>query len=166
MFNISRSELPTPGESKEQMNNRRGFLKLTCAAALGSLMLGGSIDIFGQKKEYFSLPETVFSDSGFAFTPQTFESLVDTIFAFKGTENDSGFSMKLIEVIKRDDTKKYASDIPTDGFSLIFEIQGKAVAEDRIYQVTHSALNDFSMFISTVGKSGTRYQAVFNRVYF
>jgi hypothetical protein len=147
------------------MYNRRSFLKLTCATAFSGLMLGGSIDIFGQKKEYFPLPETIFSDSSSIFNQQTFEPLVDTIFAFKG-DDDLGFSMKLIEVVKKDDTKKYTSGIPTDGFSLIFEVQGKAVAEDRIYQVSHSALNDFSMFISTVGKSGTRYQAVFNRVYF
>lgn len=147
------------------MYNRRSFLKLTCAAAFGSLMLGGSINIFGQKKEYFPIPETIFSDGSFTFNKQTFEPLVDTIFAFKG-DDEPGFSMRLVEVITKDETKKYASEIQTDDFTLIFEVQGKDVAEDRIYQVSHSALSDFSMFISTVGKSGTRYQAVFNRVYF
>ena len=74
--------------------------------------------------------------------------------------------MKLVEVVAKNNTKSYLSRIPTDSFTLIFELQGKGGAEDKIYQVSHSALGDFSMFISTVGKSGRRYQAVFNRVYF
>lgn len=169
MFIISRSEIATTGDSNNKMNNRRSFLKLTCAAAFGGVLLGGSISSLGQQKEYFPTPETVFTDGSFSFSRQTFEPLIDTIFAFKSADKDadeSSFSMKLIEVAAKDETKKYASGIPTDGFTLIFEVQGKAAAEDKIYQVSHSALGDFSMFVSTVGKSGNRYQAVFNRVYF
>lgn len=147
------------------MYNRRRFLKLTCATAFSGLMLGAGISSFGQTKEYFSLPETTFSDSSFTFNQQTFEPLVDTIFNFKGND-DSNVSMKLIEVVTKDDTKKNSSGIPTDGFTLIFEIQGKSKLGDQIFQVSHPALTDFPMFISTVGKSGMRYQAVFNRVYF
>lgn len=147
------------------MYNRRRFLKLTCATAFSGLMLGASISSFGQKKEHFQLPGTIFSDSSFTFNQQTFEPLVDTIFTFKGGD-DSSFSMKLVEVVTKDDAKKYVSEIPTDGFTLIFEIQGKSKLEDQIFQVSHPALSDFPMFISTVGRSGARYQAVFNRVYF
>lgn len=165
MFSFSVTELPITGDPNNKMNNRRSFLKLTCAAAFGGLLLGESIISLGQRKENFPLPETILSDGAFSFSRQTFEPLVDTIFVFK-SDDEPALSMKLIEVATKDETKKYASDIPTDDFALIFENQGKIAAEDKIYQVAHSALGDFSMFVSTVGKSGRRYQAIFNRVYF
>lgn len=147
------------------MYNRRNFLKLTGAAAFGGLMIGGSSGVFGQKTERFSIPQTIFSDRSSTLTKQTFEPLLDTTFVFSNTDG-SAVSMKLVEVIGREDLKNKFDRIPTDGFTLIFEVQGKAATADKIYQVSHSALSDFPMFVSSVGKSGRRYQAIFNRVYF
>lgn len=146
------------------MYNRRNFLRLTSAAVLGGIAFSGSINVFGQKRENFPIPKTIFSQANFALNQQTFEPLVNTTFVFQG-DNGLPVSLKLVEVATTDNTKKYSSQIPVDSFTLIFEVQDKAVLEDKIYQVSHSALSDFPMFISTVGKSGRRYQAVFNRVY-
>lgn len=145
------------------MYNRRNFVKLAGAAAFGGLMLNGNINLFGQKKEDFPLPQTIYSDRSSTFSQQIFEPLTDSIFVFKN--DDSAVSMKLVEVVTKENSKNYLSRVQTESFTLIFEIQGKVVLEDKIYEVSNDALGDFSMFISTVGTSGKRYQAVFNRVY-
>jgi hypothetical protein len=152
-------------ENKKKMYNRRNFLKLTSAAAFGGLMLGGNINIFGQQQERFPIPQTILSDKTLTLTKQNFEPLLDTIFVFSN-ENGSAVSMKLVEVDGRENMKDKSSQIPTDGFTLIFEMQGKVAPGDNIYRVSHSALGDFPMFVSTVDRTGRHYQAVFNRVYF
>ena len=146
------------------MYNRRNFVKLASAAALGGLALSGNINLFGQKKEDFPLPQTIYSDKSLTFSQQMFEPLTDSIFVFKN-DDDSVVSMKLVEVITKENSKDYLSRVQTESFMLIFENQDKVVLEDKIYEVSNATLGDFSMFISTVGKSGKRYQAVFNRVY-
>lgn len=146
------------------MYNRRNFVKLAGAAAFGGLVLNGNINIFGQKQEGFPLPQTIYSDKSLTFSQQMFEPLTDSIFVFKN-DDDSKVSMKLVEVITKENSKNYLTRVQTDSFLLIFELQDNVVLEDKIYEVSNDSLGDFSMFVSTVGKSGKRYQAVFNRVY-
>lgn len=146
------------------MYNRRNFVKLAGAAAFGGLMLSGNINLLGQKKEDFPLPQTIYSDKSSTFSQQIFEPLTGSIFVFKNDDN-SEVSMKLVEVITKENSKDYLSRVQTESFMLIFEMQDKTVLEDKIYEVSNASLGDFSMFISTVGTSGKRYQAVFNRVY-
>ena len=146
------------------MYNRRNFVKLAGAAAFGAVMLNGNINLFGQQKEDFPLPQTIYSDKSSTFNQQMFEPLTDGIFVFK-SDDGSQASMKLIEVVTKENSKNYMTRVQTDSFTLIFEMQDKVVLEDKIYEVSNDTLGDFSMFISTVGKSGKRYQAVFNRVY-
>ncbi len=147
------------------MFNRRNFIKLTSLATVGGLALRGNLAVFGQTaKDYFPIPVEALSDKAHLFNPQTFEPLVNTRFFIQGNENSA--SMRLVEVVERNAKMGFSNRFATDGFSLIFEADGKGKLEDRIYEVSHPELGDFSMFVSTVGRSGKRYQAVFSRVFF
>lgn len=147
------------------MYNRRNFIKLSSLAAVGGLALGGNVNIFGQTtKDYFTIPVEAFSENVHLFKAERFETLVNTIFSASSNEL-APVSMRLVEV----DSRKKRNAIersPSEGFCLIFEVSGKSRLDDMIYQISHPELGEFSMFLSTVGQSGRRYQAVFSRVYF
>lgn len=147
------------------MYNRRSFIKFTGVATVGGLMLGSNSNIFGSDNKYFPIPAEVFSDKINLLNQQTFESLVNSSFNIM-RENLSPISMRLVEIIGKDEKKQRAEEVAFDGFSLIFEVEGKDSLGDEIYNVSHPELGEFSMFMSTVGRSGKRFQAVFSRVYF
>jgi hypothetical protein len=145
------------------MYNRRNFIKLTGLATVGGLVLGGNINIFGQVREYFPIPSEVYSDKINLFNQQTFEPLINSTFTIDGDANQ--VSMRLVEIIGKDEKKGRANQFATDEFLLIFEVDGKDSLGDKIHQISHPELGEFSMFISTVGRSGKRYQAIINRIY-
>lgn len=147
------------------MYNRRSFIKFTGVATVGGLMLGSNSNIFGKIKEYFPIPTEVVSDKINLLNQQTFEPLVNSSFTIT-RENLSSVSMRLVEIIGKDEMKHRAETVAFDGFSLIFEVEGKDSLNDEIYNISHPELGEFSMFMSTVGRSGKRFQAVFSRVYF
>lgn len=148
------------------MFNRRNFIKLTSLATVGGLALRGNTSIFGQtSKDYFPIPTEILSQSAHLFKAETFGPLINTHFMMEGNDMTS-VSLRLVEVVELNSKKAISNRFPTEGFSLIFEVEGKNELEDRIYEVSHPELGTFSMFVSTVGRSGKRYQAVFSRVYF
>jgi hypothetical protein len=148
------------------MYSRRNFLKIGGLFMAGGMTLGGNI--FGQsavQNDYFPIPTTVFSDRITSFTQQTFEPLLNTSFMVV-REDSVAVSMRLVEIVSDDNKKKFLNRVANDNFSLIFEVVGRDILEDKIYEISHAELGGFSIFISTVGRSGNRYQAVFSRVYF
>lgn len=148
------------------MYNRRNFIKLTSLATVGGLAFGSNFSLFGQTaRDYFPIPVEALSDKAHLFNPQTFEPLLNTSFAIHGNDMAPA-SMRLIEIIGQDSKHGSLNRVATDGFSLIFEVEGKSRLEDMIYEVSHPELGTFTMFVSTVGRSGRRFQAVFSRVYF
>jgi hypothetical protein len=150
------------------MFSRRKFLKIGSLATVGGLMLSGNLDILGQASEktgYFPIPTEILSQKITLLNQQTFEPLLNASFAVK-RENASAVAMRLVEIVGKDSEKDRFAKISTDSFLLIFEVTGKGRLEDKIYEISNPDLGEFPIFLSTVGRSGMRYQAVFNRVYF
>lgn len=149
------------------MFDRRTFLKLGGVAAAGGLVLGSGLSVFGQRAEsdpLFAVPETVYADSLHALSRQSFEPLLNTNFTFSQKRLLTA-QLRLAEVVEGRD-QGARSEVSTTSFLLVFEPVGVASLEDGIYKVSHPELGNFSMFISKFGQSGTKYQAVFNRVTF
>ena len=156
------------------MKSRRKFLKIGSLALFGGLVLGGSQNIFSQTtkgKNLFPVPPETLADTVSNFRSSTFEPLIDSFFSFRRTDltnsgatRISNISLRLVEVVAKENAVT-ASGKNLEGFSLIFEMTGKAKPEDKIYTVSHPSLGDFEIFISSVGKSGKRFQAIFNRIY-
>ncbi len=160
------------------MVSRRTFLHLGSIAVAGGLAFGADINVFGQtteKTRYFPIPANAYSDNLMSLNRQTFEPLLNTAFSFQKKDEDedlsltqkdrSPTSLRLVEIVGDEQTKKYLSRTPIDSFTLIFEGAKRRGLGDSIYTVAHPELTQFSMFISTVGRSKIRYQAVFSRVY-
>ena len=156
------------------MESRRNFLKIGSLALLGGLMLSGGQNIFSQtakSKGLFSVPPETLGDKVSTFRSSIFEPLVDTIFSIRktnltnwGAARISNMSLRLVEVVTQGNIVT-ANGKNLEGFTLIFEAVGKTKPEDKIYAVSHPSLGDFEISISTVGRSGKRFQAVFNRFY-
>ncbi len=150
------------------MFSRRKFLKVGSLATVGGLLLSGNINVLGQtsnKTGYFPIPTEILSEKATLLNQQTFEPLLNAVFSVRG-ENNSAVSMRLVEIVGKDSKQDSFSTIPTDSFLLIFEVVGKDSLEDKIYEISNPSLGEFPIFVSTVGRSGKRFQAVFNRVYF
>lgn len=150
------------------MYNRRDFLKTGGLVIIGGLALGGNADLFGKtikKSGYFPLPPGVNSNDVSLFNKQTFEPFLNTNFSVR-RKNSAQIPMRLVEVVGSDNKKNSFNTEATDDFLLVFEVIGKERLEDKIYNIAHPELGEFSIFVSTVGRSGKRYQAVFSRVYF
>lgn len=157
------------------MFSRRNFLQLSGTAVVGGLVLGSNINVLGQRAErsdYFPVPATAYSDNVNSFSRQTFDPLIDTSFSLTDPDEETALitkggaaTLRLVEVVGDEKTKKYLARKPIDSFSLIFEGNARNRLGDKIYTFTHPQLGTFSMFISTVGMSGNRYQAAFSRLY-
>ncbi len=177
---------PTYFPYKKNMNTRRNFLKIGSAAVIGGLLLPNGKSVFGQSKkgdDYFPIPAEVYADSINSFTYNTFEPLVGSTFEISNRAfgfdkpNWASVSLRLVEVVRAENNSKLFGQKSGDCFSLIFEEAGgrKLLSKsklrvqtnlpDKIYKMAHPNLGEFSLFISTVGRSGKRYQAVINRVY-
>lgn len=147
------------------MYSRRDFIRLSSLAAAGGVALAGGFNVFGQKgTDLFPIPADALSDRAFSFNSQTFEPLLNSTFAVDLMDGRTA-SLRLVEVLPKEGKKTVWERIPTDGFSLIFQNSGRGRLEDKIYSVSHPELGNFPLFVSTVGRSGRRYQAVFSRVY-
>lgn len=138
------------------MYDRRNFIKLTSLAAVGGLALRGDLAVFGSTVG--TLPQNLQLSN-----PETFEPLLNTNFFIKGNGLRAS-SIRLVDVVKRNLKKSSTNRFPTEGFTLVFENDGKGKLEDKIHEVSHPQLGTFSMFVSTVDRSGKSYQAVFCRV--
>jgi hypothetical protein len=150
------------------MFSRRKFLKVGSVATVGGLLFGGNINVLGQvsdKTGYFQVPIEVLSEKAALLNRQSFESLLNAVFSVRG-ENASQVSLRLVEIVDNDRKTKSISTANTDSFTLIFEVVGRGRLQDKIYQVSNPSLGEYPIFVSTVGRSGNRFQAVFNRVYF
>ena len=155
------------------MNSRRNFLKIGGLAAAGSLVLG-SKSIFSQtagNETFFSVPKSIHSSLCYSTDCETFEPLINTVFQIKkeglnkhGKESLPNVSLRLVEVIKHKYDMNRLGKQSGKGFSLIFQAENKKMLEDKIYQISHPQTGEFPLFISTVGRSGKRYQAVFSHV--
>ncbi len=150
------------------MFSRRKFLKVGSLATVGGLILSGNINVLGQtsdKTGYFPIPTEILSEKAAQLNQQSFEPLLNAVFSVRG-ENISEVSMRLVEIIGKDGKQNGFSTVNTDSFLLIFEVVGKGRLEDKIYEISNPGLGEFPIFVSTVGRSGKRFQAVFNRIYF
>ena len=149
------------------MKSRRDFLKIGSLAVVGGLFLGEGTSVFSQiikNGDYFPIPTAAYSNQINSFSCNTFEPLIKTVFTIE-EKKSAKVSLWLVEVVDENIKAARLSRISGESFSLIFEAENNAPLEDKIYKMTHPQLGEFSLFISTVGRSGKRYQAIFNRVY-
>jgi hypothetical protein len=147
------------------MYDRRSFLKTGTMSVLGGYLLLGQGDIFGQSKKqagYFAIPDAVYSDKTTAFTRDMFVPHLNSSFTVSSGKHRLG-SLRLAEVAERDVKIIRFETANIDSFNLIFAAEGNLTLDDAIYRISHPGLGEFSMFVSTVGRSGSRYQAVFSR---
>ena len=147
------------------MDSRRDFLKLGGLAFIGSLALGTGNIVFGQteKNKLFPIPSAVYADNAFYFTHLNFEPLVNTNFEMT-KKSQSIVTLRLVEVVNDQLKGNLEQGFAGESFMLIFERNGGKALPDKIYDIYHPNLGNFQLFISTVGRSGIRYQAVVNRV--
>lgn len=155
------------------MNSRRNFLKIGSLAAAGSIVFG-SRNIFSKtagNETYFSIPTGIRSNLCYSTNCETFKPLINTIFLIKSEalstnerKKAPNSSLRLVEVVEHRFSKRRLNKISGEGFSLIFQAEDKKALEDKIYQISHPQTGEFPLFISTVGRSGKRYQAVFCHV--
>lgn len=124
----------------------------------GTVLLGS--ETFGQKLG--DIPADVYADRLSSFTAAVFESTVGSNFAFSVGGNRR--FLRLEEVEQSDFKAKAKQTAVTSGFLLIFESVSTDSIPDGIYEVTHPELGTFAMSMSTLGVSGRRYQASFNRI--
>lgn len=151
------------------MNTRREFLKIGSLAIVGGLFLSGNEIAFGQtaqKKGYFQIPAEIYAERANSLSVANFEPLVNSSFVIK-RKNIGDAVLKLVEVVNdKDKRANSGGKISTESFSLIFQTgRGVKKLADKIYTVNHPELGEFRIFLSSVGRSGNRYQAVFNRLY-
>lgn len=156
------------------MNSRRRFLKIGGLALAGGFMFGGK-NIFSQTVkggDYFPVPTDALGDSAALLRYETFEPLINTSFEIKTERSNetienkqSNKFLRLIEVVKHTYGENQRSRVFSAGFTLIFQLETTEPLADAIYEVSHPQTGEFALFISTVGRSGRKYQIVFNRVY-
>jgi hypothetical protein len=148
------------------MNSRRYFIKLSGLALIGGLAANSSLKVFGQTsrgRDYFLIPDEAYAAR--IFSPADFEPYLESVFRVSDKQEGIENSLRLVEIVENDSQAIAPGARYVNRFSLIFEKQGKADLADKIYRFSHPSMGDFEIFISTVGRSGKRYQAVFSYVY-
>lgn len=151
---------------KKNMNSRRDFLKLGGMAVVGGLVLGEGSTVFSQRltKKYFPLPIETYADAPSLMNYEMFEPLIKTVFEVQRGKAGRA-RLRLVEATRSEYSSNRLTRIGGEGFSLIFEAENDVRLDDKIYKMTHPQLGSISIFVSQVGQSGKRFQAVFNRVY-
>ena len=147
------------------MNSRRNFMKLGALALVGGFALTAAASILGQEKNrLFPIPPAATQDAAYYFDQKNFEPLVDSDFQIGDSNNLRSATVRLVEVVdnKRDENAQLG--MIGASFTLIFESRSRKPLPEQIYSISHPALGEFSLFVSTVGRSGKRYQAVINRI--
>lgn len=154
------------------MNSRRRFLKIGGLAVAAGFIFGGK-NIFSQTTgsgDYFPAPLDTLASAASLLNYEAFEPLINTSFEIKAKssierigKSAANKSLRLVEVVKHTYNENRQSRVFSTGFSLIFEIEGKGKLADKIYEISHPQAGEFPIFISNVGRSGRRYQSVFNR---
>lgn len=148
------------------MYDRRSFLKTGTLSVLGGYLFLGHGNSFGRSKQdvgYFAIPDSVLSDTTSTFTRETFLPHLNSSFTLVNRKMRALGSLRLAEIPDRNiEAGSFESD-NIDGFNLIFANEGKLALADGVHRVSHPAIGEFSIFVSTVGRSGLRYQAVFAR---
>jgi len=93
-------------------------------------------------------------------TEESFRPLLNSIFKLK-LEDGNAIDVKLTDV---NSGKKQRED--HECFSLLFQDAAKSSLQQRIYELAHPELGQFSLFLVPVGADdkGHDYEAVFNRI--
>lgn len=127
-------------------------------------MLSGVGTVFAQiGKESFKVPADARAKASL-LTAEKFKPLTKSNFTVRLDDGSEG-AIRLLEVVEKTiATSKSAKPINT--FNLIFESRAGASFEDKTYKMFHPSLGELEIFISKVGRSGRRYQAVFASVAF
>ncbi len=93
-------------------------------------------------------------------TEESFKPLLNSMFKLK-LEDGNSIDIKLTEV---NTGKKQRED--HECFSLLFQDAAKSSLQQRIYELVHPELGQFSLFLVPVGAGdkGHDHEAVFNRI--
>lgn len=153
---------------------RRGFLKSGATAVLTAAALSAAPLAFGQTgakpdaKRDFNVPYEAKESPLFYFKRESFEPYVGGVFEARAGARSIQMTLTKVRdctpsAQSRKVTKKSGE---TDCFALVFRSQGELTDLTSIYDVEHSALGKFPLFLTRrEGERGMHfYEAVFNHV--
>lgn len=124
----------------------------------------GRVGLFAQDKrggqDLFAVPLNAVTD--FYLTSKHFEPLVNT--CFEVVTGQMGFQLTLKEVAELASKANQFRGYYGESFSLMFEGPRNASLVAGTYEFKHERLGEFSLFVSPVGKSGTDYEVIVNRI--
>ena len=115
----------------------------------------------------FKVPFEAQRDPNFYFTRGTFQPYLNGVFTLSAGRNS--VEATLVRITKHTPspgsskvTRKWR---PTEGFTLVFQAEGKLTDLTSVYDVEHGALGKFALFLTyREGPRGEHfYEAVFNR---
>jgi len=145
---------------------RRRFAQTAGLALIATGLAGSAGKLTAQSLgsgSLFSLSAGAYADPLASFTRQTFLPFVGTIFQPVSDENKR-ILLRLTEVPAHVSKYDQPRGIGGESFSLIFRGVGRNVLPAKTHIFEHASLGTFSLFISPVGRSAKKYQAVINHL--
>ena len=151
------------GVSKIVMqSSRRAFVRgLGIAVAGGAILIGPGNLLAQSVKHLTEIPVDSTVDPLNYLRPDHFRPFIGTVMQGR-SESGRKVNFTLIEITdlrhEENETRGYTGE----NYSLLFD--GPRGAASEIYRFDHKLLGTFSLFTSPVGQSGTRYEAIVNRI--
>jgi len=151
---------------------RRFFLKSCSYAAVGAVFFAKTGITIAQKflgAEYYQVPLNAQGDFLYMTSYETFQSYIGSIFTTPGAR---GEEVQLILVSVTPYVPKASTRLTTgrtsktESFSLSFRGSGKLSSTSVIPTLSHPALGNLAMFVSSKGETttGCFYEAVINHI--
>jgi hypothetical protein len=144
--------------------SRRNFVRNAGSAIAAAVVVPGTVTgVFGQMMRSGTLMPPVEStlDPLNYLTADHFTPFTGTTIPARSRAGRR-VSFKLVEVNDRRLEQNEKRGYRGPSYSLIFESSPRAAGE--IYDFNHKLLGSFSLFVSPVGRTGTRSEAVINRI--
>lgn len=143
--------------------SRRRFAQTAGLAIAGTSLAVSPVKLFAQSLgSATGLSAEAGADILMNMTSEAFLPYVGTI--FQPANGAQRISLQLIEILTKAFEENRLLGVTGESFSLVFRTLGKKALPQGIHTFEHPSLGTFSLFISPVGRSGSRFQAVINHL--
>ena len=148
-------------------STRRNFLKRSGTVALAAALIGPFASAFGQNRgsvdHLTSGPLAASTDPLSYLTQKDFISYIGEVFELR-RDGQRPVKVRLTEATELHSSFNEKRGYVGESFSLLFESTGKSRLAGDLYDFDHYALGKFSLLVTPVGRSGTEYEAIVNRI--
>ena len=143
--------------------SRRRFAQTAGLAIAGTSLTVSPVKLFAQSLgSATGLSAEAGADVLINMTSEAFLPYVGTIFQpVNGTQR---ISLQLTEITTNPFKENRLRGVTGESFSLVFRSLDRKALPPGIHTFEHPSLGTFSLFISPIGRSGSRFQAVINHL--